>query len=255
MIRAITRQPSPLMADSCELTHVERTPIDMALAASQHAAYVAALEHLGAHVTVLPPLAGHADCAFVEDPLIVLPELVIATRPGAPSRQAEGASLLAAAPIDRPHVILTAPATLEGGDVLRVGHTLYVGHSSRTNAEGIAALNRAVSPHGYTVIAVPVPGALHLKTAITALAPDLFVANPDWIDVSHFAGARIIPVDPAEPFAGNILPVGDQFLAAAAHPRTTERIDVAGFALTSVDISEFAKAEAGLTCMSLIWAD
>lgn len=255
MIYAITRQPSPLMADACELTHVERTPIDMALADAQHAAYVIALEHLGAHVTVLPPLAGHADCAFVEDPLIILPDLVIATRPGAASRQAEGTSLLAAAPPDRLHVTLAAPATLEGGDVLRVGQTLYVGHSSRTNAEGIAALNRAVSPHGYTVIAVPVPGALHLKTAITALAPDLFVANPDWIDVSHFGGAQIIAVDPAEPFAGNILPVGDQFLTAAAHPRTTERIVAAGFALNSVNISEFAKAEAGLTCMSLIWQD
>lgn len=255
MIRAITRQPSPLMADACELTHVERTPIDMPLADAQHAAYVAALERIGASVTVLPPLAGYADCAFVEDPLLILPELVIVTRPGAASRQAEGASLLVAAPTDRPNVTLTSPATLEGGDVLRVDRTLYVGHSSRTNADGIAALDHAVSPHGYTVIAVPVPGALHLKTAITALAPDLFVANPDWIDVSHFAGAHIIPVDPAEPFAGNILPVGDQFLTAAAHPRTTERIVAAGFALTSVDISEFAKAEAGLTCMSLIWAD
>ena len=255
MIRAIVRQPSPHMADACELTHVARTPIDMDLAGKQHAAYAAALERLGATVTVLAPLPGHADCAFVEDPLIVLPELVIVTRPGAASRQSEGASLIAVAPTDRPHLTLSAPATLEGGDVLRVGYTLYVGHSSRTNAEGIAALSQAVTPHGYTIVAVPVPGALHLKTAITALAPDLFVANPAWIDVGHFGAAHVIPVDPAEPFAGNILPVGDHLLTASAYARTADRITAAGFALTRVDISEFAKAEAGLTCMSLIWQD
>jgi dimethylargininase len=253
MIRAITRQPSPEMADSCELTHVARTPIDMALAAQQHAAYVAALERRGATVTVLPPLAGHADGVFVEDPLIVLPELVIAARPGAVSRQSEGASLVAIAPTDRPHHVIEAPATIEGGDVLRVGRTLYIGHSSRTNRDGIAAITRAVTPHGYTIIAVPVPGALHLKTAITALAPDLFVANPAWIDVAHFGYAHIIAVDPSEPFAGNILPVGDAVITAAAHPRTTQRISEAGFPTHSVDIGEFARAEAGLTCMSLIW--
>ena len=253
MIRAITRQPSPLMADACELTHVDRIPIDNVRAAHQHAAYVAALNASGASVSVLPALAGHADCAFVEDPLIILPELVIVCRPGTASRRGEGDTLLASVPDDRPHIRIVAPATIEGGDVLCVGRTLYVGLSSRTNAAGITALTQAVRVHGYAVVAVPVPGALHLKTAITALASDLFVANPAWIDTSHFAGARFITVDPSEPFAGNLLPTGDIVLIAAAHPRMAERILTHGFRPIAVDISEFAKAEAGLTCMSVIW--
>lgn len=253
MIRAIVRQPSLLMAEACELTHVERRPIDMELAARQHAAYAATLASLGANVNVLPPLPGQADCAFVEDPMLILPELVILTRPGAVSRQMEGQSLLAHVPGDRPLARIEAPATLEGGDVLRVGKMLYVGLSSRTNEAGIASLRRLAAPHGYTVEAVPVPGALHLKTAVTALAPDLFVANPGWIDTSVFGNAHIIAADATEPFAGNILPVSDSFITAAAHPRTTAAIIAAGFAVSTVDISEFAKAEAGLTCMSLIW--
>lgn len=253
MIRAIVRQPSPLMAESCELTHVERSPIDMAEALIQHGAYAAALEACGASVTVLPPLDQQADCAFVEDPMLILPELVILTRPGAVSRQLEGESLLAHVPGDRPLARIEAPATLEGGDVLRVGKTLYVGLSSRTNEAGIASLRRLAAPHGYTIQAVPVPGALHLKTAVTALAPDLFVANPAWVDTSALGNVHIIAADAAEPFAGNILPVGDSFITAAAHPRTTAAIIAAGFAVSTVDISEFAKAEAGLTCMSLLW--
>lgn len=253
MMRAIVRQPSPLMADSCELTHVERSPIDMDKALSQHHGYAAALKGLGAAITILPPLAGHADCAFVEDPLLVLPELVIATRPGALSRRAEGASLLTAAPQDRPLAVMDGAATLEGGDVLRVGRTLYVGHGTRTNAAGIEALRQLTAPHGYSVVAVSVPGALHLKTALTALAPDLFVANPAWLDTGQLVGTRIINVDPAEPFAANILPVGGVILSAAAHPRTSDSIRTAGFSVHSVDISEFAKAEAGLTCLSLLW--
>lgn len=248
---AITRRPSPHMSD-CELTHLTRTPIDAAAADQQHAAYAAALAACGIDVTTLPPLDGHPDCAFVEDTALCLPELFVICRPGATSRLGEVASVAAVLPTDRPHRTIAAPATLEGGDVLVAGKTIFVGRSTRTNAAGIAALAAATAPFGYRVVAVEVPGALHLKTAATALAPDLLLVNPAWVDVTAFGDVRHIAVSKAERFASNILSVNGQVFMHADMPQTAAAITAAGFAVTALDVSEFAKAEAGLTCLSLL---
>ena len=146
------------------------------------------------------------------------------------------------------------PATLEGGDVLRVGRRLFVGISSRTNAAGVGALRNVAAPYGYTVTPVPVTGCLHLKTGVTALDDTTLLANPAWVDLSPFAGMEILPVDEAEPWAANVLRHGHSLLASAAYPRTAELLDRRGYAPNRVDISEFAKAEAGLTCLSLLFA-
>ena len=249
-MRAITRWPSPAMAEA-ELTHMARVPIDLALAGAQHAAYCAALAAAGCVVAELPVLAGHPDCAFVEDVAVILPEAVILCRPGAESRRGEAAAIVAALPTDRPLHRVEAPGTIDGGDVLVVGRDIFIGLSSRTNAEAIAAVTAATAGFGYKVIAVPVPGALHLKTAVTALADDLLVINPAWVDGAVF-GRRLLTVDPAEPFGANVLHAGTGMFHAAASPLTRARIIAAGFAVTPIDISEFAKAEAGLTCLSLI---
>ena len=252
MTNALIRQPSPLMASACELTHMGRAPIDMALAVSQHAGYAATLRGLGLEVTALPLLPGHADCAFVEDTCVCLPEIAIACRPGTASRRGEVASVAGTLPHAR-IVAINAPATIEGGDVLRVGHTLYVGLTTRTNAAGIAALTEIVSPLGYAVIGVKTSGTLHLKTACTVLPSGAFLANLDWFDPEPFGDAGFIPVDKDEPFAGNTLTIGETILFPAAHPRTAAKVAALGFETALVDISEFAKAEAGLTCLSLIW--
>ena len=252
MTNALIRQPSPLMASACELTHMGREAIDMDVAARQHAGYASALRALGVAVTILPPLAGHADCAFVEDTFIRLPEVAIQCRPGAASRQEETGSV-AAALVDVCIVAIEAPATIEGGDVLRVGRTLYVGLTTRTNAAGIAALTEIVSPLGYAVIGVNTSGTLHLKTACTALPSSTFLANLDWFDPTPFGDAGFILVDKDEPFAGNTLTIGETILFPAAHTRTAAKVAALGFETALVDISEFAKAEAGLTCLSLIW--
>ena len=252
MSNALIRQPSRLMASECQLTHMGRAPIDMAVAVSQHAGYAATLRGLGLEVTVLPLLEDHADCAFVEDTCICLPEIAIACRPGTASRGGEVASVASILPHAR-IVTINAPATIEGGDVLRVGRTLYVGLTTRTNAAGIAALTEIVSPLGYTIIGVKTSGTLHLKTACTALPSGAFLANLDWFDPAPFGEADFIPIDKDEPFAGNTLTIGETILFPAAHPRTAAKVAALGYETALVDISEFAKAEAGLTCLSLIW--
>ena len=252
MTNALIRQPSPLMASACELTHLGRAPIDMALARHQHHGYAMALRGLGLEVSVLPSLEDYADCAFVEDTCICLPEIAIACRPGTASRRGEVASVAAALTNVRIFTI-NAPSTIEGGDVLRVGRTLYVGQTTRTNAAGIAALTAIVSPFGYAVIGVKTSGTLHLKTACTALPSGTFLANLDWFDPTPFGDAGFILVDKDEPFAGNTLTIGETILFPAAHPRTAAKVAALGFETALVDISEFAKAEAGLTCLSLIW--
>ena len=250
-MQAITRRPSPRMAE-CELTHLARCPIDVPLARQQHAAYRQALARCDVEVVDLAPLDDHPDSAFVEDVLIALPELLILTRPGAASRRGEVEAIEAHLPPDRPIERLTAPATLDGGDVLRVGRRLFIGRSTRTNDAGIDALGAIVTRHGYTVSAVEVPGALHLKTAVTAIANDLVLINPAWIASEAFEAFSAITVADDEPFAGNCLSVSGRVILSAAHRATAARIARAGFGVDLVDISEFAKAEAGLTCLSVL---
>ena len=250
-LRCLTRRPSRRLAHG-ERTHLERVSIDFSLAEAQHEAYRAALSHNGAALIELPALDAHPDAVFVEDVVLALPEVFILCRPGAASRAAEPALLAPHLPKDRPVARLDAQATLDGGDVLCVGRTLFVGISTRTNAAAVAALASVVSRFGYRVEAVQTTGALHLKTAVTALASDLLLMNPAWLAGDAFPGWRRIHVDPGEPFAGNSLGIGDALFMQSAHQRTAEHVAAAGFAVDLMDISEFAKAEAGLTCLSVI---
>lgn len=249
--RALLRTPSPSLA-RCELTHIDRVEIDIDRALEQHHAYAALLTRLGAEVTILGPLADHPDSCFVEDAALAFPECFVLTLPGAASRRSEPAQLRPALPADRPVVTLTGSGTIDGGDVLHIGRAMFVGLTSRTNADGIEALRQSLTLHGYSVIAVPGDAALHLKTAVTAASDQCVLINPNLIDRAVFAAYDQIECDPTEPFAGNCLRVGDTLVMQADHSRTADRLRAAGFAVESADVSEFAKAEAGLTCLSLL---
>ncbi|MFT7676903.1 MAG: dimethylargininase [Planctomycetota bacterium] len=246
---ALLRRPGPELA-SCVLSHVDRTPIDLGLAQKQHAALCAQLERLGLAVRVLDPLVGFADACFVEDPALVLPEVAIIGRLGTASREAEAAALEPLLGELRPLLHIEAPNTLEGGDVLRMDDTLLTGLSGRTNHGGMRQLAHLVLEHGYRVKAAEVEGALHLKTAVTWLGGDTLLANRRWVNLERLEGMRVIEVHPEEPFGANVLKVGEQLLASSAYPRTIERMQLTGFDVKPVDISEFHKAEAGLTCLT-----
>lgn len=251
---ALTRPVSSAMAD-CELTHLERVPIDVQRARTQHAAYVSALCDHECRVITLPGADDLPDSVFVEDTAVVLDEIAIITRPGAPSRRAEVAAVAAELARHRTVTRMQPPATLDAGDVLRIGRTLFVGASSRTGSDGIAALRSAAEPFGYRTVPVALTGCLHLKTAATAIAADRLLVNPRWVDSGAFGNVQCIEVAAHEPFAGNALLVGDHVIYPAAFPATCERLLSAGIAVHTVDVSELAKAEGGVTCCSIIFEE
>jgi dimethylargininase len=238
----------------CELTHLHREAIDVDLAAAQHAAYRAALAALGFTILQLEAQPDLPDSVFVEDAAVVLEELAIITRPGAPARRPETVSIAEALAPVRRLAHITAPGTLDGGDVLWLGSRLFVGQSGRTNADGIRQLRALVEPFGYTVTAVPVEGCLHLKSAVTEVAPDTLLINPRWIPATAFGACRLIEVDPREPHGANALLAAGSVLYPASWPATASRLDAEGIDVRPLDISEISKAEGGVTCCSLLIA-
>lgn len=248
---AITRELSPSLL-RCELTHLTREPIDYARAVAQHQAYCVALVTAGLTVIRLPTDPAYPDCCFVEDTAVVLDEVAVIASPGAASRRGETALIAQTLSRYRPLVHLELPATLEGGDVLKVGRRLFVGRTARTNDAGIAALAAAIVPWGYEVVPVAVAGCLHLKSAVTALDEETVLANPALFERLALSGLRIVEVAPEEPGAANVLRARSSLLAHLGFPRTTERLASAGYAVTPIDISEFLKAEAALTCKCLL---
>ena len=252
MLTALTRAPAPTLVN-CELTHLERKPIDFERASEQHRRYCAALAACGAQVVTLTSDADHPDSVFVEDTAIIFDEIAVLATPGAESRRAEVERIEPEIARLRPTAQIIPPATLEGGDVLHISKTVYVGLSSRTNAAGVEALRRIVAPYGYEVVAVPVADCLHLKTACTALDGGAILANPEWVDLSFFDGYKVMTVAPGEAWAANVLQVGPTLLMSADCPKTMQLVERRGYRVRPVDISEFAKAEAGLTCMSLVF--
>lgn len=252
MLIAYTRAVSPRLAD-CELTHLERTPIDVSRAAVEHAAYEARLASLGARICQLPPEPAMPDAVFVEDAAIVLDEVAVVTRPGARSRRAETRSVAAALARHRPLRWIEEDGTMDGGDVLATaGRCIYVGASSRTNAEAIGQLARLLAPWSYTVIPVEFGGCLHLKSAATEVRDDLMLLNPDWVDPAVFAHHRAVRVDPDEAHAANALALAGQVIHPAHHPLTQRRLQAEGLRVSPLDVTELAKAEAGVTCCSLL---
>jgi dimethylargininase len=253
MLTAITRAVSPALVQ-CELTFLDRRPIDLEKARAQHHAYEQLLQSLGARVISLPAEPTLPDSMFVEDPAIVLDELAVILPLGTESRRPEAASLAAALSKFRDLAQITAPASIEGGDVLRIDRTLFVGLSTRTNAEGIGQLAAILAPHNYKVVAVPVTACLHLKSAVTHIGRNTLLANRAWFDPAPLVGYYWLDVAPEEPHAANALALGETVIFPASFPHTRARIEAAGFHVTPLDISELQKAESGLTCSSLIFA-
>lgn len=251
---ALTRAVSPRISE-CELTHVERRPIDPARAGVQHEAYEEALRRLGFDVRRVDPAPEHPDGVFVEDTAAVLDELAVITRPGAPSRRGEVDPVAEALAPHRRILRVPAPATLDGGDVLVEGHTVFVGGTARTNGAAHGWLAEVLGPLGYDVVVIPVSGCLHLKTAVTSPATGTFLLNPDWVPATAFAGREVVEVDPAEPYAANVVRAGDGVLVAAGALRTRRRLEGLGLAVAEVDVSELARAEAGVTCCSVLVPD
>ena len=245
---AITRDVPRSIVD-CELTHLDRTPIDYDIAAEEHHQYRELLASLGLDVIRLPADENHPDCVFIEDTAIVLDDVAVITRPGAPSRRGETRAIADALASHRQLAHIEAPATLDGGDVLVLDDRIYVGLSERTNEAALAQLSFHTRRE---VIPVGVHGCLHLKSAITRVSPGALLVNRAWIDVAPFAGWELIDVE--EPFGANALLIGGRLVYATAYPRTREKLEARGIDVRTVPAGELAKAEGGVTCCSLLVA-
>jgi dimethylargininase len=252
MLHAITREVSPNIGN-CELTHFEREPIDLARAQAQHRKYQDCLAALGCKLIDLPAEPDLPDSVFVEDTALVLNELAVILRPGAESRRSETPSISKALEIFRKLLHLESPGTIDGGDVLQIEKKIFVGLTSRSNASGIEQLGNVLKPYGYEVAGVPVRGCLHLKSAVTQVAADALLINPAYVDAEAFPKMRRIEVDPAEPNAANGLRINGSVIYPTAFPATQGRLQEQGIALRLVDVSELAKAEAAVTCCSLVF--
>jgi dimethylargininase len=252
MLTAITRQVSPSI-NKCELTHLERQPIDFEIARKQHEEYEKTLLSLEVKVISLPAEVGLPDSVFVEDTAIVLDEIAVVTRPGADSRKPEIPSIIAALSQFRKIDGLMEPATLDGGDVLVIGKMIYVGLSSRSNLEALTQLQYILNPYGYSIKGVEVSGCLHLKSAVTRVAEQTLLINPKWVDQKNFPGMGFIEIDPTEPSAANALLIGKTVIYPISFPNTCARLELAGIRVIHLDVSEIAKAEGAVTCCSLVF--
>jgi dimethylargininase len=259
MLLALTRAV-PSSIDRCELTHLQREPIDYARAVEQHAAYEAMLVGAGCTVQRLPAAPDLPDSVFVEDAAVVFDDIAVIARPGAASRRPEVEAMVEALRPLRRLAFIQPPGTLDGGDVLVTPGKVFVGISGRTNADGARQLASHIGPFGFEVIPIPVEGCLHLKSAVTVLANlppkggscQPLLINPLWIDGELFRGFDLVEVDPSEPAAANVLCVNDLVICAEEHPRTRQRLEARGFVTRSVPAAELAKAEGGVTCCSVL---
>jgi dimethylargininase len=252
MTLAITRQVSPRLAD-CELTFIESRPIDLDVARAQHDGYVRTLAGLGCEVLELPAEPDLPDSVFVEDTAVVLPEVAVITRPGADSRKPETDSIAAVLARYRPLVHIEAPATLDGGDVLVMGKTVYVGLSTRSDPRAVTQLQERLGPFGYAVTGVTLRGCLHLKSAVTRIDDETVLINANWVNARHFGDRAQIAVDESEPHAANCLPIGGRVVFPEAFPRTREKLERRGHSVVTVALDELAKAEGAVTCCSLVF--
>ena len=252
MLTAITRVPSNRLPE-CELSFLERRPIDVAVARAQHRAYQGVLRTAGAHVVELPALDNLPDATFVEDSALVFDEVAIVAPMGAASRRPETDAIAGILSRYRDVEWLTPPATLDGGDVLRLGRCVYVGQTPRTNADAANQLRSRLEPRGYHVIPVEITQCLHLKSACGQLDDTTVLINPAWIDRAVFAGRRTVAVADGEPWGANIVRVGETVVFPASEPRTRRAVERCGFRTAVADVSELQKAEAGVTCLSLIF--
>jgi len=251
MLVALTRGVSLRIAE-CELTFIDRRAIDYPRAVQQHSQYQQLLRNLGAKIIELPSNDQCPDCCFLEDTALVLDEVAVITRPGSETRRREVDGVAPTIMKYRNVVRLDSPGKLEGGDVLRMGRKLYVGVSTRTNQQGIKMLRKALKAYGYKVIAIPMKGTLHLKSVCTALDDHTVLADPRHFDSAELSECKLLEVPAGESMAANVLRINGTVCIHAGFHQTADLLRTKGFDIRTVDISEFLKAEAGLTCMSII---
>ena len=251
MLTALTRPTGPEL-EACELTHIDRQPIDVPRAVAQHDAYLEVLRSVGVRVVELPRLPQHPDAVFVEDIALVLPELALLLRPGVPSRLGEIPTMAEALAPYRTCVTMPPPATLDGGDIIVFGAQVIVGETTRSNEAGASWLRTTLDSFGYEVVSVPVAGVLHLKSAATVVDAETVIVNRPVVDLG-FLGARLLEVPEHEPQGANVVRVGTKLLVDASASATIGMLTDYGADVVPVSVDEFSKAEGAISCKGVIF--
>lgn len=255
---AVTHKVSPNL-NQCELTHMDREPIDIEQARAQHDGYNDCLARHGLKVIELDANKELPDSVFVEDTAVVVDEVAVMTPMGVDSRRPEVAAVAAEMANHRPVVHIDPSANLEGGDVVRINRSFYVGLSSRSDRAGVAGLAGYLEPHGYTVTGVELRAALHLKSAVSQLDESTLLINREMVDPALFTGRhsgfRLVDVPPDEPKSANILIVDGTVILPSAYARMVDLLLSMGLKVDALEMSELLKAESGVTCSSLIFRD
>ena len=250
---AVTRELTAAIGN-CELTFLQRSEIDFARARQQHLEYQSALSSLGCEIVVVSAPPGLADSVFIEDTALVLDDIAVMLRPGVASRQPEVAGVADVLRQFKPLKTIEPPGTIDGGDLLRVGNTIFAGLSTRSNRSGIQQLRDIVSDFGMTVQAVETTKCLHLKSAVSEVARGTLLINTDWISSSAFNDFELIPVDKEETHAANALLIGKNLIYPSSFPRTMDALVNRGIDVIPVDLTELQKAEGAVTCCSLVFS-
>lgn len=252
MLIALTHVISPNI-NKCELSFINRNPINFNLAVAQHEKYCDILREEGLKVIEMSINSEYPDSTFVEDTAVVVDEVAVMANMGAETRRGEVPGVESELKKYRDIFYIKHPATLDGGDVLKVGRDIYVGITPRTNNLGAESLASALKPLGYNVRPVTVKGCLHFKSACTAIDNHTLLVNPDCIDLKDFEGFKIVNIDESEPWAANTLWINNAVYIHAGFMKTAELLQKLGFSVKTIDISELLKAESGLTCSSIIF--
>lgn len=250
MSKAFVHSVSPKI-NQCELTYIDSKPVDYTQAVRQHDAYCKLIQKCGAEVIHLSGNVEYPDSVFIEDTAVVFNEIAVLAKMGVSSRRDEVAGVEPELAKYRQIAKIESPATFEGGDVVQIGHSVFVGLSGRTNEAGFEALKFILQRYDYEVIPIEIKECLHLKSACTAISNRSLLVNPNWVDISPFADFNLITVAEEEPGAANAIRVNDTVCVHAGYPKTIQMLEELDFNVETVDISEFIKCEGGLSCLSI----
>lgn len=246
---AITRRPSAEMVDGITTAGLGKPDYELAL--KQHDAYCQALTALGLDVTVLDPEPGFPDCCFVEDTAVVCEQVAVIAPLGAPTRQGEQETIAPVLGLHKPTVRVESPANFEGGDVLQVDKSFYIGLTERTNQAGAEALGAAVAEHGYEWHAIPCGPSLHFKTDVNYIGNNTLLVSPFFENAPELSSYTRIVVEDDEAYARNCLHINGTTIVPAGFPKTLAKVEALGLPVVVLDVSEFRKLDGGLTCLSL----
>jgi dimethylargininase len=248
--KVIVRRPGRSMTEGITTANLGKPDYEQAL--RQHAGYVEALEKCGVRVTILDAEETYPDSVFIEDTAVLSEKCAVVTNPGVPSRQGEETTVKEALKHFYTDIeIITAPGTLEGGDVMRVDDHFYVGLSGRTNKEGLRQFTEILNRYGYTASGIELREFLHLKTGLAYLGNNRLLVTGEFIDHPEFEKFNRVMIDPVENYAANCIRVNDFVLVPLGFPKTKTAVENAGFKTLEVDVSEFRKLDGGRSCLSL----